>query len=111
MAVRTGKPGAKGISFLLVERGPGVTTTQMKCSGVWPSGTAYVSFDNCKVPKENLIGKEGKGFMYIVMNFNHERWSIAAQASRFARVCYEDAFKYAHVRKTFGKRLIDHPGT
>jgi len=109
VAVRTGKAGHKGISFLLIERGPGVTTKQMQCSGVWPSGTAYVSFENCKVPVENLIGKENKGFMYIVMNFNHERWSIAAQATRFARVCYEESFKYAHKRKTFGKRLIDHP--
>ena len=109
VAVRTGKPGAKGISFLLIERTDGVRTQQMKCSGVWPSGTAYVSFDNVKVPVENLIGKENKGFMYIVMNFNHERWSIAAQANRFARVCYEQSYVYAHKRKTFGKRLIDHP--
>src|SRR5207248_11408210 len=41
-------------------------------------------------------------------NFNHERMGIAIQASRFARVCYEEAMKYAHKRKTFGKRLIDH---
>lgn len=41
-------------------------------------------------------------------NFNHERWAICVQATRFARVCLEEAFKYAHKRKTFGKRLIDH---
>jgi alkylation response protein AidB-like acyl-CoA dehydrogenase len=38
-----------------------------------------------QVPVENLIGKENKGFKYIMNNFNHERWSIIAQANRFAR--------------------------
>ena len=42
-------------------------------------------------------------------NFNHERMGLAMQASRFARVCFEEALKYAHKRRTFGKRLIDHP--
>eukprot|EP01115_Flamella_aegyptia_P001063 TRINITY_DN11650_c0_g1_i1.p1 TRINITY_DN11650_c0_g1~~TRINITY_DN11650_c0_g1_i1.p1 ORF type:complete len:162 (+),score=81.77 TRINITY_DN11650_c0_g1_i1:153-638(+) len=42
-------------------------------------------------------------------NFNQERWGICVQATRFARVCYEEAFKHALKRKTFGKRLIDHP--
>lgn len=46
---------------------------------------------------------------YIMFNFNHERMGIAIQASRFARVCYEESLKYAHKRKTFGKRLVDHP--
>jgi alkylation response protein AidB-like acyl-CoA dehydrogenase len=42
-------------------------------------------------------------------NFNHERMDIAIQANRFARVCYEEAIKYANKRRTFGKKLIDHP--
>ena len=42
-------------------------------------------------------------------NFNHERWGSCIQANRFARVCYEESFKFAHKRKTFGKRLVDHP--
>lgn len=67
VACRTGGPGFEGISFLLVERSmPGVTTRQMNCSGVWPSGTAYVTFEDVKVPKENLIGEENEGFRYIV---------------------------------------------
>ncbi len=50
MAVRTGGEGMTGVSILLVERGPGVTTKQMQCSGVWASGTAFVTFgksDGC----------------------------------------------------------------
>mmetsp|Transcript_47387 Transcript_47387/g.151786 ORF Transcript_47387/g.151786 Transcript_47387/m.151786 type:complete len:166 (+) Transcript_47387:246-743(+) len=42
-------------------------------------------------------------------NFNHERWSILCQANRFARVCLEDAVRFAQKRSTFGKKLIEHP--
>jgi alkylation response protein AidB-like acyl-CoA dehydrogenase len=42
-------------------------------------------------------------------NFNHERWAITIQANRFARVCLEEAMRYAFKRKTFGKLLIEHP--
>jgi len=109
-AVRTGDEGPFGVSLLLIERTmPGVRTEKMNCMGVWSSGTAYVTFENVKVPVENLIGAENLGFKAIMHNFNHERWSIAVQAIRFARVCCEEAFKWAVKRKTFGKRLVDHP--
>jgi len=99
-----------GVSLLLIEKDmPGVTTRQMQCSGVWPSGTTYITFDSVKVPVENLIGEENMGFRAIMYNFNHERWGIVVQANRLARVCFEESFTYAHKRKTFGKRLIDHP--
>lgn len=110
VAVRTGGPGAGGLSLLLIERSmPGVKTRQMQCSGVWCSGTTYITFEDVKVPVENLIGKENSGFKYIMQNFNHERMGIAIQACRFSRVCLEESIKYSHKRKTFGKRLIDHP--
>lgn len=52
----------KGVSLLLIEKSfPGVTTRQMLCSGVWPSGTTYITFEDVKVPVENLIGEENKG--------------------------------------------------
>lgn len=81
----------------------------MKCSGVWSSGTTYITFEDVKVPIENLIGKENEGFKYVMYNFNHERWTSAAGAIRFSRVCVEEAMKYAFKRKTFGKRMIEHP--
>jgi len=110
VAVRTGGKGMGGLSLLLVERQfAGVTTKQMQCSGVWPSGTTYITFEDVKVPAENLIGKENEGFKYIMMNFNHERWMICCQVARFARVCVEEAIKYAEKRETFGKKLIEHP--
>lgn len=72
-AVRTGGPGAKGISMLLIERVEGVSTRRMDCSGAWCSGTTYVTFEDVMVPVENIIGREGKGFQQIMSNFNHER--------------------------------------
>ncbi len=72
VAVRTGGAGMGGISLLLIERTfPGVTTRQMNCSGVWCSGTTYITFEDVKVPVKNLIGKENQGFLYVMYNFNH----------------------------------------
>ncbi len=61
-AVRTGGPGMNGVSLLLIERSEGVSTRKMDCQGVWSSGTTYVTFEDVKVPVENLIGKENQGF-------------------------------------------------
>ena len=109
VAVRTGGPGMKGVSLLLIERSmPGVKTRQMNCSVVWASGTTYITFENVKVPVENLIGQENRGFKCIMYNFNHERWTGIVSATRFARVCLEESIRHAHQRVTFGKRLIDH---
>ena len=111
-AVRTGPEGSgmNGISVLLIERSMGgVSTRRMDCQGVWSSGTTFVTFEDVKVPVENLIGKENKGFRVIMTNFNHERMGIIIQALRFSRVCYEESMKYAHKRETFGKPLYEHP--
>lgn len=109
VAVRTGGEGMGGVSMLLIERSmPGVTTRRLDCSGVWASGTAYITFEDVKVPVENLIGEENKGFKYIMYNFNHERMGIVMQCVRFSRVCFEEAMKWANKRKTFGKKLIQH---
>jgi len=73
------------------------------------SGTAFVIFEDARVPVGNLLGKENQGFQIIMHNFNHERLSVIVAANRFSRVCYEEAFLYACKRKTFGKRLIEQP--
>jgi len=109
VACRTGGEAHGGVSLIVVERTKGVTTREMDCTGVWGSGTTYITFEDVLVPVENLIGKEGEGFKYVMENFNHERFGIVCEAQRLARVCYEESFKYALQRKTFGKRLIDHP--
>jgi alkylation response protein AidB-like acyl-CoA dehydrogenase len=109
VAVRTGGPGMGGVSVLLIERSEGVTTREMDCQGVHGSGTTYITFEDVKVPVENLIGKENAGFKVIMTNFNHERIGIIIQCNRFSRVLYEEAMKYANKRRTFGKKLIEHP--
>jgi alkylation response protein AidB-like acyl-CoA dehydrogenase/predicted heme/steroid binding protein len=109
VAVRTGGAGMRGVSLLLVDRStPGVKVRRQKTQGWWISSTAYVTFENVRVPVKNLIGKENDGFRPIMHNFNHERFALAAMSNRYARCCLEDAIKYARRRKTFGKRLIDH---
>ncbi|KAK3904650.1 acyl-CoA dehydrogenase [Staphylotrichum tortipilum] len=110
VAVRTGGSGMNGVSLLLIERDfGGVSTRRMDCQGVWSSGTTYITFEDVKVPVGNLIGKENQGFRVIMTNFNHERIGIIIQCLRFSRVCYEESVKYANKRRTFGKKLIEHP--
>lgn len=108
-AVRTGGPGAKGISMLLIERGPGVETKQIKTTYSTCCGTALVIFNNCQVPVRNLMGKEGDGFKQVMFNFNHERWLIVQNLIGQARAALTDTFMWAKQRKIFGKALIDQP--
>eukprot|EP01090_Pellita_catalonica_P007709 TRINITY_DN18300_c0_g1_i1.p1 TRINITY_DN18300_c0_g1~~TRINITY_DN18300_c0_g1_i1.p1 ORF type:complete len:387 (-),score=69.12 TRINITY_DN18300_c0_g1_i1:17-1177(-) len=109
VAVRTGGPGMGGLSFLLMEKTmPGITIRKLETQFDNSHNTTFITFDDVKVPTNYLIGPENMGFMLIMLNFNHERFLIAANSCRWARMCYEEAFKYAMQRKTFGKRLIDH---
>lgn len=109
VAVRTGDAGMGGISLLLIDRDtPGFTRTPLKKMGWWASDTATLHFDDCRVPVENLIGTENRGFIGIMLNFNDERLGLSASAIGFARVAYEDALDYAKQRETFGKPLIRH---
>ena len=83
VAVRTGGKGMGGISLLLIERSEGVTTKQMKCQGVWSSGTTYITFEDVKVPANHLIGKENEGFKYIVRQPFHTPTHISASLPCF----------------------------
>jgi len=101
--------GHTGLSMLLLEKGmPGIKLRRLKTQGWWASNTAYIEFDNVRVPAVNLIGELGKGFHYTMINFNHERFLLAVQMLRFARVCLEDSVAFARRRKTFGRPLIQH---
>jgi alkylation response protein AidB-like acyl-CoA dehydrogenase len=105
-AVRTGGPGAAGISMLLIPRLEGVETKLIQTAYSSAAGTAYVTFENVKVPCEMLLGKENAGFKMIVTNFNHERWFIAVRMIAAARLVVEECFKWVQQRKVFGQRLI-----
>lgn len=107
--VRTSDNGLKGLSMLVIEKGtPGLKTTRLKTQGWLLSTTTLVTFDDVQVPVENRLGKEGYGFMAIMQNFNNERLGLAICANRQARVCLEDAVRYARIRTTFGKPLSSH---
>jgi len=109
VAVRTGGPGAAGVSLLLVPGDtPGLSRTKLKKMGWWASDTATLHFDGCRVPASHLVGAEGQGFRIIMHNFNSERVGLAASSNAFARVCVDEAVAYARERQTFGKPLSQH---
>jgi len=109
VAVRTGGPGAAGVSLLLIERDrPGFTRHPLKKMGWWCSDTATLRFDACRVPAENLIGEENAGFRIVMLNFNAERLGMSAAALGYAQACLDDALAWARERKTFGKTLVEH---
>ena len=108
-AVLTGVDGGHaGMSVLVIPRDtPGFSIRKLRVPGSNLSGTAYLDFDSSPVPAENLIGREGDGWKYVMYNFNHERMYVATIALRLSRVCLEESIKYALKRKTFGKYLAD----
>ena len=60
---------------------------------------------NVKVPKENLVGNIEKGYLPVMENFNHGRFAMASTATRYSRVCLEDALLFSNQRQTFGKLI------
>jgi alkylation response protein AidB-like acyl-CoA dehydrogenase len=78
----------------------------MKLQGNWLAGTSVVTFEDVRVPVANIIGKENEGFKPLMLNLNHERFVIASQALRQARLCIEDAIEFASNRDVFGTKLI-----
>lgn len=77
----TGCKTEKGFSVLLVPRSEEIETKPIKTSYSPAAATTFVEFNNAKVPKENLLGEEHKGFLVIMSNFNHERWMMACMVS------------------------------
>jgi len=105
VAVRT----PKGISMLLVEKSEGLEVKPIKTSYSIAAGTGYITFEDVKVPVENLLGKEGKGFQVIMANFNHERWAIVCGIVAAARHVLDETFKWTNQRVVFGKKLTSQP--
>ena len=106
-AVRTGGPGHRGISLLVIERGtPGfAVASKLKKTGWWASDTAELRFDGCRVPIANRIGPEHGAFPMIMMNFAGERLMLAGQCVAIAELAYREAVAYARERQAFGKPL------
>jgi alkylation response protein AidB-like acyl-CoA dehydrogenase/predicted heme/steroid binding protein len=108
-AVRTGGPGAGGISMILVPNQDAVKCSVIKTKYSSSAGTAYITYENAVAPKKYLFGKENKGFQIIMSNFNHERWMIVVVCIARARMCTEETFKWAMQRKVFGMKLVEQP--
>lgn len=107
MATTDKEAGHKGISTLLVEKGTAGFDHGKKEDklGIRSSDTCSLTFENCKVPVENLVWDEGKGFNFAMNTLNGGRIGIAAQAIGIAEASLEASIKYAKERKAFGQTI------
>lgn len=111
-AVTDPEKGANGISaFALEKTFPGFAVGKLeKKMGIRGSPTVELVFDSCRVPAENLIGKEGEGFKVAMQVLDKSRPGIAAQALGIATGALEFATAYARDRQSFGKPIGAHQG-
>ena len=112
MAVTNKDRGAKGISAFIVEKGwEGFTAGKKENKlGMRASETRELIFENCKVPAENLIGKEGEGYAQSITVLDGGRIAIAALSVGIAQAALDHSIKYSKQRKQFGKPLSDFQG-
>ncbi len=109
-AITDPNAGTKGISAFIVERdflGYQIGKIDEKM-GILCSGTCQIHFDNCKVPKENLLGEVGEGLKIAFSTLDGGRIGIAAQALGIAQAAMEASVAYARERKQFGKSIGDY---
>jgi len=101
------KPKQHGISTFIVEKNfPGFSTGQkLDKLGIRGSNTSELIFENCKVPRENLLGEENKGVYVLMSGLDYERLILAAGPVGIMQACCDIAFNYAHERKQFGTRI------
>src|ERR1700753_1561610 len=111
--VRTGEKGdSKGISAIVIEKGTSGFTHGKKENklGMRASETTELIFDNCRVPKENLLGKEGEGFKQAMKVLDGGRISIAALSLGIANGAFQAAVAYSKERKQFGQAISNFQG-
>ena len=108
---RTGQvKGREGLSFFAVSRdSPGLKIGKVERKlGMRGSDTAEVILDEVRVPAENLLGEEGKGFLLAMRDFDMSRPAIAAQALGIAQGALAEMVEWTRARKTFGRKLCEH---
>jgi acyl-CoA dehydrogenase len=100
-------PKHKGISLLVIERGmPGFSRgRKLNKVGLHCQDTAELIFEDCRVPKENLLGEEGKGFLYMMDKLQQERLLVAIAAQVAAEDMLEQTMDYVKSRTAFGKSI------
>ncbi|MGM0902315.1 MAG: acyl-CoA dehydrogenase family protein [Bacillota bacterium] len=101
------EPKHKGVSLLVVERDtPGFSRgRKLNKVGLHCQDTAELIFEDCRVPKENLIGEEGKGFLYLMDKLQQERLVVAIAAQIAAEVMFTQTLEYVKSREAFGKPI------
>jgi len=111
-AVTNKAKGARGVSCFIVEKGtPGFEFGKKEDKmGIRASATRELIFQDCEVPAENLIGREGAGFLLAMKTFDVSRPGIAAQGVGLAQGALDEAVNYAKVRHQFGKPIIANQG-
>lgn len=108
-----GIAGAKeSISVLILEKGtPGLSVVRLEDKmGTRASSTATLAFDNCRVPRSNLIGNPGDGLKILFASLNKSRPSVAAHALGIARAAFEDSVAYINERKQSGRKILEFQG-
>ena len=113
MAMTDKSKGTKGISAFIVEKGFkgfSIGKKEMKM-GIRGSATCELIFENCEVPKENLLGELGKGFKIAMMTLDGGRIGIASQALGIAQGAMDETVKYTKERKQFGKAIAKFQNT
>jgi alkylation response protein AidB-like acyl-CoA dehydrogenase len=113
IAITDPEKGTKGISAFVIEKEtPGFRISKnLNKLGMRASDTAELFFDNCEVPEENLLGKEGDGFHQSMEILDGGRISIGAMCVGIARGAFENALQYAQEREAFGKKISDFQAT
>jgi len=108
IAITDRSKGPRGASALIVEKGtPGFNFGKKeKKMGIRASATRELVFQDCFVPKENLISKEGMGFIVTMRTFDRTRPGVGAQGVGLAQGALDEAVRYAREREQFGKKII-----
>jgi butyryl-CoA dehydrogenase len=104
--------GARGATALIVEKGTkGLDFGKKeKKLGIRGSATREVVFTDCRVPRENVLSREGMGFIVAMKTFDYSRPGVAAQAIGIAQRALDEAVSYAHQRKQFGQTISSFQG-
>jgi len=106
-------PGSRGISALIAEKGdPGLSVGKVEHKlGIRASSTCEIVLDECRIPKDRLLGQRGRGFSIALTTLDGGRIGIASQALGIARAAMEDATAYAKERRQFGRPIAAFQGT
>ena len=102
-------PGSRGISAFIAEKGdPGLTVGKIEHKlGIRASSTCEIVLEDCRLPKDRLLGTRGKGFNIALATLDGGRIGIASQAVGIARAALEDAVAYAKERRQFGRPIAE----